>query len=114
MDYKTENKLVLNQINLGWFYSFPVSSSGMNNRSVITVPELTQPKQRICIKDASFKVSETDKFGFMHSNASFIHCNKLKSNFLPYIKTVFLSGIAVLICQRTEVFDFGTICKYGY
>lgn len=108
MDFKIGNKLVLNQINLYWFYSLPVCTLGMNNLSVITVPELTQPKQRIYTKGASFKVSEIDKFGFVHSNALFIHCNKLESNFLPYIKTLYLLDISILICP-TGVFDFGTV-----
>lgn len=107
--YKIGVKLILSPINLGWFYSLPVCSLGMNNLNVIMVPELTQQKQRICTKDASFKVSKTDKFTFMHSNALFIHCSKLESNSLLCIKTMYLLDITILICQRTEVFDFGTV-----
>lgn len=97
MDYKIGNKLSLNQINLDWFYSLPVCSLGMNNLNVIMVPELTQQKLRICTKDANFKVSETDKFKFMHFNALFIHCRKLESNSLHYIKTMYLLEITTMI-----------------
>lgn len=98
-DYKIWNELILNPINLGWFYSLPVCSLGMNNLNVIMVPELTQQKQRICTKGASFKVSETDKFKFMHSSALFIHYSKLESNSLHCIKTGYLLDTTVLICH---------------
>jgi len=99
LDYRIGKKLFLSGIDLGWFYSLPVCSLGMNNPSVITVPELTQLKQRIYTKDASCKVSEADRFRFMPTSALFIHCNKLESNFLPNIKTTYLLDIAILICH---------------
>lgn len=71
----------------------------MNNLNAITVPELTQPKQRICTKDDSFKVSETDKLGIVHSSGLFCHCNSLESNSLLCILAVYLLGIAALICN---------------
>lgn len=76
------------------------------------VPELTQQKQRICTKDASFKVSETDKFKFMHSNALFIHNSKLESNSLHYIRTRYLRYHYIDL-PLTKVFDFGMTVNVG-
>lgn len=112
LHHKIGNKLILNQIKLCWFYSLPVCSLDMNNLSVIMVPELTQQKQRICTKDASFKVSETDKFGFMNFNTLFIHCNKSETNFLTYIKTMYLLDMAILICHWLKLWLWNSMCKY--
>lgn len=101
-NYKIWSKLILYLINLDCFYSLPVCSLDMNNLNVIMVPELTQRKLRICTKDASFKVSETDKFKFMHSNILLIHYSKLESNSLHYIKIRYHLGITVLICHWLE------------